>query len=114
MKYPFSRIQRLTSSAQFKEVFNKGKKISTRVCAIFYCHNNLTYPRLGIVAPKKSIKKANERNFFKRTVREGFRIKQHKLNNIDIIFLAYKKDTNAGKEKLCQYLEPQWKKLMLE
>jgi ribonuclease P protein component len=112
MKYNFSRKLRLTADVQFKQVFRKAKKISTKVYAIFYCYNNLSHPRVGIIAPKKSIKKANERNVFKRAIREGFRLRQYNIGAIDIIFLAYKEAENISKEKLCQYLEKQWEELI--
>ena len=113
MKYKFPHRLRLTTDDQFKKVFRSARKIPTELYAVFYCNNSLTHPRLGIVAPKKSIRKANERNSFKRAVRESFRLRQHKLNAIDIIFLAYKKAESASKEKLCQHLEQQWEELIL-
>ncbi len=113
MEYKFSRKLRLTTDYQFKLVFRKARKISTKVGAIFYLYNNLNHPRLGIVVPKKSIKEANDRNCFKRMVRESFRLRQHNLGAVDIIFLAYKEASCIPKEKLCQYLEKQWEELIL-
>ncbi len=113
MKYKFPHRLRLTTGDQFKKVFCNARKISTELYAVFCCHNNLTHPRLGIIAPKKSIRKASERNLFKRAVRESFRLRQHKLSAIDIVFLAYKNTENASKEKLCQHLEQQWEALIL-
>lgn len=113
MEYKFTRNLRLTTDAQFKQVFRKAKKISTELYAVFYCCNNLAYPRLGVIAPKKSIRKANKRNSFKRAIRENFRLKQHELSALDIVFLAYKNAERSSKEKLCQYLEKQWETLIL-
>ena len=110
MKYLFSRTQRLTKSSQFKEVLKKGKRITTKVCVIYYCETNLTYPRLGVIVAKKNIRKAYARNFFKRVVREGFRLRQHKLPNVDIVFLAYKQD--GEQKQLWHYLAKQWQKLI--
>ena len=113
MKYNFPHRLRLTTDDQFKKVFRSARKISTEMCAVFYCYNSLAHPRLGVIVSKKSIGKASERNFFKRVVREGFRLKQHKLGEIDIVFLAYKKAGSTSKEKLCRYLEQQWEELIL-
>ncbi|EKE01833.1 MAG: ribonuclease P [uncultured bacterium] len=113
MKNTFSREKRLTTDAQFKQVFRKGRKTSAAVCAVFCYFNNLTHPRLGLVVPKKSIKKAHERNIFKRAVREGFRLRQHELGAIDIVILSYKQAEGLAKEKLCLYLEKQWEELIL-
>jgi ribonuclease P protein component len=113
MKYKFPYKLRLTTNSQFKKVFRSVQKISTELFAVFYCHNSFTHPRLGIVAPKKSIREAHDRNSFKRTVRESFRLRQHELRAIDIVFFAYKKAEQASKEKLCQYLEKQWEEFAL-
>ena len=110
MRYFFSRTQRLTKSTQFTKVLKNGKRITTKVCAIYYCDNNLAYPRLGIIVAKKNIRKAYARFFFKRVVREGFRLQQHKFPNIDIVFLAYKH--NVVQDKLWHYLTKQWQKLI--
>jgi ribonuclease P protein component len=112
MKYKFSRKLRLTTGDQFKQVFRQARKTPTRMCAIFCYRNNLSFSRLGVVVPKKSIKKAHERNIFKRAVRECFRLRQHGLGAIDIVFLAYKEAGGASKEKLCQHLERQWDELV--
>ena len=113
MKYKFPYRLRLTTDAQFKKIFRSARKVPTELCAVFYCNNSLTHPRLGVIAPKKSIRKANERNSFKRAVRESFRLRQHELNSIDIVFLAYKNAESAAKEKLCQHIEQQWEALIL-
>ncbi len=113
MKYKFSYKLRLTADAQFKQVFRKARKTSTDLYAVFCCQNNLGYPRLGVIAPKKSIRKANERNSFKRAVRESFRLRQHELGAIDVVFLAYKNAESSSKENLWQHLERQWEALIL-
>ena len=113
MEYKFSHKLRLTADAQFKQVFRKARKISTDLYAVFYCQNDLAYPRLGVIAPKKSIRKANERNSFKRAIREGFRLRQYELGSTDIVFLAYKNAESSSKESLWQHLERQWETLIL-
>ena len=113
MEYKFSHKLRLTTDAQFKKVFRCAKKIPTEFFAVFYCYNNLAHSRLGVIAPKKSIKKANKRNYFKRAIRESFRLKQHEIGAVDVVFLAYKNAEGLLKEKLCQHLEKQWQALIL-
>lgn len=108
----FSKSLRLTTKIQFEQTFLQAKKIPTKLCAIFYCQNNLTYPRLGLVVPKKSIRQANDRNSFKRVVRDGFRLNQHELGSIDIIILAYREAAPASKKDLCQHLIKQWQRLI--
>lgn len=113
MKYNFSSDLRLTTDIQFKQVFRNALKIPTKMFAVFYYKNGLTHPRLGVIVPKKCIKKANDRNHFKRMVRESFRLRQHKLGAIDVVFLAYNDAKNIVKKNLCQYLETQWEELIL-
>ena len=57
--------------------------------------NQLDHPRLGLVVRKKFIKKAVNRNQFKRIVRERFRLSQHDLPAIDIVVM-----NRAGSDRL--------------
>lgn len=50
--------------------------------------NGLDNPRLGLVVAKKKVKLSVNRNKVKRQVRESFRLNQHELPSVDIIFLA--------------------------
>lgn len=109
----FPKSLRLTTKTQFEQTFLQSKKIPTKLCAIFYCKNNLNHPRLGLVVPKKSIRHANDRNTFKRVVRDNFRLNQHNLGAIDIIVLSYREAANASKQDICQHLTKQWQRLIV-
>ena len=109
----FPRDLRLTSKNQFEQTFLQSRKIPTKFCAIFYCQNNLNHPRLGLVVPKKSIRHANDRNTFKRVVRDSFRTNQQQLGSIDIIVLSYKEAAQVSKKDLCQHLVKQWQRLII-
>ncbi len=52
--------------------------------------NGLTLARLGLVIPKKAVKRAVDRNRIKRLAREVFRQAQHDIKVIDILFIARK------------------------
>lgn len=110
MQYSFPRKLRLKESNQFDRVFKQAHKISTGKFAVFYCANDTTNPRLGIVATKKNLPKAIQRNNFKRIVRESFRKKQPKLKNYDFIVFAYKLATSTPKKELTECLEKLWNK----
>lgn len=112
MVYNFPRSLRLTTDYQFKYVFRKAKRTSTNVCAFLFCYNKLNHPRLGVIVSKKNIKEAHDRNCFKRVTRESFRLKQHDLEAIDIVVLAYAGAKNLSKQELCQHLEKQWNLLI--
>lgn len=104
---------RLTTKKQFEQTFLRSKKMPTKLCAFFYCQNNLNHPRLGLVVPKKSIRHAHDRNTFKRVVRDGFRLNQHQLGSIDIIVLSYREAAHISKKDLCQHLTKQWQRLII-
>jgi ribonuclease P protein component len=60
-----SKKQRLNTS-QFDEVFNFGKNKRTSLFSVKYKENNQSFPRFAVVIPKKQIKIAVMRNYFKR------------------------------------------------
>jgi ribonuclease P protein component len=107
----FPQELRLKTSAQFKRVFDRAQKISTKKIRIFYCANGLTHPRLGVIVAKKNFHDANKRNSFKRITRESFRYKQHELGNYDYIVFAHKEASIFSKKELRQCLDQQWEKL---
>lgn len=105
MKYTFPRTVRLLTKLQFKQVFNKTKqKISKEAFTVYYCNNNLTYPRLGVIVPKREINQASKRNRFKRIVRECFRLNQHGFKGVDILVFIKEKAGVVLKEELEQCL----------
>ena len=70
----FPRTHRLRKSAEFKTVFQNGKKVITGTL-IFHVHaNELGYSRLGLAVSRK-VGKAVKRNKVKRRIREAFRHK---------------------------------------
>ncbi len=47
--------------------------------------NGLQHARLGLIIPKRIIAHAVSRNRVKRLLREGFRLRQHDLQGLDIV-----------------------------
>lgn len=102
----FSRSQRLLTSRDFKATFNQAKiRFSTPVLLILVAeqvsnspesdqisataeHLETTPARLGLVVAKKHLKRAVDRNRFKRLVRESFRSHQEQLAGLDVVVLA--------------------------
>lgn len=78
MKLKFSRIQRLLTRKDYREVYNGGQKYIGNKLLIFYRLATSPNPRLGITIKKKR-GKAHERNRFKRVVREAYRAEYLKL-----------------------------------
>lgn len=102
----FSRSQRLLTSRDFKATFDHAKiRFSTPVLLVLVAeqvsnpserdqisvtsgHLETTPARLGLVVAKKHLKRAVDRNRFKRLVRESFRSHQEQLAGLDVVVLA--------------------------
>lgn len=74
----FSRIQRLLTKREYREVYNFGQKYVGNKILIFYRLARSPNPRLGITITKKW-GKAHDRNRFKRVIREAYRTEYPKL-----------------------------------
>lgn len=55
---------------------------------MYICPNSLGHPRLGIAISRKCAPRAITRNRAKRIIREAFRLRQHRLGGVDIVFLG--------------------------
>lgn len=69
-------------------MFKKPVRAGAKGLLILACKNEQNNPRLGLVVPKKVLKRAVWRNRIKRLVRESFRQSQDSLPNADLVFLA--------------------------
>lgn len=111
MSLTFPAHLKLNNQLEIDRVFSNGKKITGNRFVIFVVVNDLAYSRFCVIAAKKNIKLAVNRNAFKRTARESFRINQHKVLGFDIIVLAYREADKLSKTELHQSLDKQWQKL---
>ena len=71
----FSKEVRLRKAGDFKRVYARGDKRTSRSFVLFALKNDLPATRFGMTAPRK-VGKAHDRNRIKRRVREIFRISQ--------------------------------------
>jgi len=88
LAYHFRRAHRLLKTDDFSSVFSLRQ---SRGNAFFQVHirpNGLSHARLGLVVGKKVAKRANRRNYIKRSVREWFRLHQHGLGGNDYVVRA--------------------------
>ena len=85
----FKREERIKNPADFKKLFNSGKKISIPGAKIFYMENNLGINRVGFPL-NRGYGNAVQRNLSKRYSREVYRlIKSHLNTGYDMLFLIY-------------------------
>ena len=77
----FKREERIKNPADFKKLFNSGKKISIPGAKIFYMENNLGINRVGFPLIR-GYGNAVKRNLSKRYSREVYRLLKSHLNTV--------------------------------
>jgi ribonuclease P protein component len=86
----FPKSERLLKPAQFRAVYNRGKKFDARFLNVFLLPNDKGFHRVGITASKKGIGNAVQRNRAKRLLRETFRLSKPELlslhHSYDFVF----------------------------
>ena len=112
MSLSFPRSLRLLKKPQYDYVFQSAKKIGTHSATILYRINHLDHSRLGLIVSKKTAKRANVRNRFKRVSRESFRLMQNDLPNVDIVILSRGKIAETDNQVLFLELSDEWKKMI--
>ncbi len=69
--------------------------------------------RLGLVIPKKHLRRAVDRNVVKRIAREMFRHRQEAFVGLDVVLLVKGKfDGETLKTQICHELAPLWDQLL--
>ena len=110
--FSFSRTYRLTTKADYAAVFDeKQLKVSQGWFLALYIKNQKAYPRLGIIVSKRIVRKASSRNYLKRIIREGFRVRKTAMEAIDLVIMTRKGCKLENKVKLQQELDTLWQRL---
>jgi ribonuclease P protein component len=111
-RFQFRKHQRLLNQAQFAVVFDNAPiRASHPNFLILARPNDLGVARIGLVVPKKHVRKANQRNQIKRIARETFRKEQHKLPAIDAIVLARRGAEIVPRQQLTSLFTGLWKRI---
>jgi ribonuclease P protein component len=76
--YSFPKSLRLLKRAEFRRVYEEGRRESARICTIFFRSNGLPQTRLGITTPS-ALGGAVSRNRMRRRLREVFRLNQAQI-----------------------------------
>ena len=74
---------KLRKSAEFRTVYEGGKRFDGRLMTAFVRRNSSGHHRLGITASKRVARLAVERNRMKRLLREMFRLSQTTLQGVE-------------------------------
>ncbi|CAH9019962.1 ribonuclease P protein component [Candidatus Nitrosacidococcus sp. I8] len=107
-----TRLMRLHKPSEFKQVFATGKKVQSKIFTIFYRLNKLSYPRLGMVIPRRHLSRAFDRNQIKRLVREEFRHRQKWLDGYDLVILSKQCISKSTYLEWASTLNYQWEYLI--
>jgi ribonuclease P protein component len=83
----YTAVYRLLRADGFDHVF-RGENIADKQFKIFFACNCENNARLGIIASKKILPSASERNRVKRIIREKFRQHNIKVCKLDIVVMV--------------------------
>ena len=82
MKFTYPKHEKLKSKTTIDLLFSEGKSISKYPLCLVYVENtepNAELIKMGVSVSKKYFKKAVDRNYFKRVLRETYRLNKHLL-----------------------------------
>jgi ribonuclease P protein component len=87
MNFTYPKSQKLKSKITIGLLFTDGKSVSKYPLRLVYHSSALSdgqIIKMGVSVSKKNFKKAVDRNYFKRILRETYRLNKHILiNNLD-------------------------------
>ncbi|NNM52284.1 MAG: ribonuclease P protein component [Pseudomonadales bacterium] len=85
----FGPERRLLKAVEFQRVFDSCiQKVGSEHFLLLATPSNCKMARLGLIVPKKKLKRAVDRNRIKRISREVFRHTQWQLLTLDVILMA--------------------------
>lgn len=88
--YGFDSRFKIKKTDEFSSVFNFRKRISGDHLSMHYMPTAAGFPRLGVIVGKKTARRAVQRNYMKRLLRELFRHHRQQLSGVDILVRVHK------------------------
>ena len=80
-----SRRHRISSSKSIRQIFECAHvRVTQGPIRVLVASNRFQHPRICAVVGKRIVRRAVDRNWCKRRIREWFRQNQHKLPHVDI------------------------------
>ena len=106
MDYSYPKVEKLKSKKIIESLFTDGKSVGKYPLRLVYVQNNFDDDvplKMGVSVSKKYFKKAVDRNYFKRVLRECYRLNKHLLiDNLDqkycLMFFYQTKDRLSYQE----------------
>jgi ribonuclease P protein component len=98
----FNATQRLLRTDGFGRVIN-AENIADRNFKVFYLASGRKEARLGIIASKKTLSRAVDRNRAKRIIRETFRQHKIRFRRLDLVVMirrAYAQECGSARDNL--------------
>ncbi len=111
MTFQFSADQRIRHKLQFDLIFKTRKRLYGRYFLAYYRSNEMACARMGAITSKRNIRFAVMRNRIRRILKEQFRLNQHELPSLDIVFIAKREANKVENKELQQCIEILLKKL---
>jgi ribonuclease P protein component len=82
MNFSYPKVEKLKSKITIGLLFTEGKSVSKYPLRLVYCQEKKETTqqiKMGVSVSKKYFKKAVDRNYFKRVLRETYRLNKHLL-----------------------------------
>lgn len=121
MKYTYPKSEKLKSHQIIESLFKEGKSVSKYPLRLVYVPLNseqYSHSLVGVSVSKKFFKKAVDRNYYKRLLRESYRLNQHllkeALNPPAAVMLFYQTSENMTLEQMQHKMKLLFEKLKLQ
>lgn len=114
--YGFSSKQRILSKYDYQMVFSHAEfRSGNKRLLLLARRSGLESGRIGLVVPKKHLRRAVDRNIVKRIARNTFRLRQAEFSGVDIVVLVKGKfNLDRIKTQTTEDIDLLWGKLANE
>ncbi|WP_294494306.1 ribonuclease P protein component [uncultured Ruminobacter sp.] len=112
-KENFPREFRLLTPENFNNVFKDPIRAGSPYITILAKNSDLNFPRLGMIVPKKALKRAVWRNRAKRLIRESFRTSYSELENLDYVCIIKPDFLKIDNQEFSKLLKKLWKTISI-